>query len=407
MILKRTAFWAIALSLFSSIALHPGQNPEVHVTIFVHGSIFSPLSILSMGSVINDDLSDRDLYVRTISRLRKYDILRQDQILQQEGFHPLRTLTFDFADLSCQERKAAAPHAVPAYIACANLVSQEDVDHRAYTFGHLGLLSGNYRRDAAQDFYDALCATIYELQQQHQNVKITIVTHSHGGNIALNLAYWEDQKKQGLKIDNLVMLGCPIQAETAHYAFNPLFKRVYNLYSDGDIIQNADTISSRASYRRIFDSRLKIDRTADLNVVKDVRLHVNNSKKRIDHANMWLMGLSRKACKTLDPLPIAVLVPMIVQSADQVEHERLDCNIVSTEHHICVQISSHGQQEVIVQTDNIRPHAVAWNRAVVESWAPDYTSRNVIFNFKMRKVLYNALRDWWRGKVNFVARKTA
>jgi hypothetical protein len=204
------------------------------------------------------------------------------------------------------------------------------------------------------------------------------------------------------------MLGCPIQAETAPYAFNPVFKHVYNLYSDGDIVQNADTIStpSRASYRKLFDSRLKIQRP-DLNVVKDIRLRVNESKKRIDHANMWLMGISRKACQTLDPLPILVLIPMIVQAADQADQERLDCNIVSTCQNVSVQIRPHGQRAIITQTDNIHAHAVAWNKAVLKSWSPDYKSRNVIFSFKIRKVLTNTIKDWWRGKSGRVAEKTA
>jgi len=174
-------------------------------------------------------------------------------------------------------------------------------------------------------------------------------------------------------------------------------------------IQNADTIStpSRASYRKLFDGRLKIERLADVNVVKDIRLRVNESKKRIDHANMWLMGISRKACKTLDPLPILVLIPMIVHAADQTQEERLDCNIVSTRQNVSVQIRPHGQRDVITQTDNIHTHAVAWNKAVVKSWSPDYKSRNVIFSFKMRKVLTNTIKDWWNGKSDHAVEKTA
>jgi hypothetical protein len=411
MILQLTAFRAIIASLLvalsGAVAFEFGEptvnylrgKPEVHLTVFVHGSIFSAFSILNLGRVIKDDLSETDLYVRTISRLRTYDVLQQDQVLQQEGFHPLRTITFDFNDLSAKEQKAAAPHLVPAYIACSNLLESEGVDHVVYTFGHLGLLSGTYRRDVAEDFYDALCAKVSELEQQYLNVKVTIVTHSHGGNVALNLAYWQEQKKRGLEIDNLVMLGCPIQAETAPYAFNPVFKHVYNVYSDGDIVQSADTIStpSRASYRKLFDGRLKIKRPADLNVVKDIRLRVNESKKRIDHANMWLMGISRKACRTLDPLPILVLIPMIVHAADQAQEKRLDCNIISTHQNVSVQIRPHGQREIIAQTNNIHTHAVAWNKAVLKSWSPDYKSRNVIFSFKMRKVISTVVKDWWSG----------
>lgn len=403
--MKRLTFCAIILSFLLCGGAVPfayqyiAKKPEVHITVFVHGSVFSAFFLMNPSQVINDSLKPDSLYVRTVARVRSYDVLEQDQILQKIGFHSVSQTTFDFDQLTEDQRKKAALHAVPAYLACADTVRNYGVAHKAYTFGHLGLLSPTYRKFVAEQFYDALCKEIECLKHAYRTVRVHVVTHSHGGNVALNLAHWEEQKNQGLKIHSLAMLGCPIQIETAGFAYNPVFERVFNVYSDGDIVQNSDTVSTsgRASYRTLCDARLNITRNECANCVQDIRLHVNNDARRIDHANMWLLGISKKACEHLDPLPIAILLPLIMQHAQTVPETDIDCNIISSPLQVRIQLRPYGQQQVIAQSNNVYSDASCWNKAVVASWRPDYSSRNAVFNFKMRQAIYTAMKDWWYG----------
>ena len=41
------------------------------------------------------------------------------------------------------------------------------------------------------------------------------------------------------------MYGAPIQPETQHFFLSPCFKKIYNFYSDEDIVQGGDWVSTR------------------------------------------------------------------------------------------------------------------------------------------------------------------
>ena len=43
---------------------------------------------------------------------------------------------------------------------------------------------------------------------------IQLISHSHGGNIGLNLPAIGKQYEKRLMIDKLIMMGCPVQAKT-------------------------------------------------------------------------------------------------------------------------------------------------------------------------------------------------
>ena len=69
---------------------------------------------------------------------------------------------------------------------------------------------------------------------------IRLVTHSHGGNVALCLLNMIDENKSPIVIDELVLMGCPIQKVTEDYAHAQCVKKIYNLYSEGDDVQKSD-----------------------------------------------------------------------------------------------------------------------------------------------------------------------
>ena len=109
----------------------------------------------------------------------------------------------------------------------------------AYVFGWSGALSFKERKKAAESLYHAIRA----IRNDPLSAKtpITLITVSHGGNVALNLAaLTQEHNDTSLKINRLILLCCPVQDATQEYVNAPLFERVFHLYSSQDLIQIID-----------------------------------------------------------------------------------------------------------------------------------------------------------------------
>jgi len=108
-----------------------------------------------------------------------------------------------------------------------------------FLFGWPGALAFEERIKAAQDLYKQLKPVIKSYEQKHgKRPKIRIITHSHGGNVALNLAKIKDESY--FTIDELILLACPVQEETAQLIKDSIFKEVFVLYSSFDLLQIID-----------------------------------------------------------------------------------------------------------------------------------------------------------------------
>lgn len=102
-----------------------------------------------------------------------------------------------------------------------------------YLFGWNGLLSFNQRYEAAEKLYQALKNAHYG--------PITLIGHSHGCNVILNLAaVAKRHNDENFKIERIILLAPPVQTVTQAYSFSSIFKKIYVLYSAGDWIQIAD-----------------------------------------------------------------------------------------------------------------------------------------------------------------------
>ncbi len=108
-----------------------------------------------------------------------------------------------------------------------------------YFFGWTGKLRFEARKEAARELLTYL--DLLENTYRHQGIKpfFRIITHSHGGNVALYLKEAAEEHT-ALQIDELVLIACPVQKETAHYVHDPLFKRVFSIHSHVDILQVLD-----------------------------------------------------------------------------------------------------------------------------------------------------------------------
>lgn len=110
-----------------------------------------------------------------------------------------------------------------------------------YLFGWSGLLSKNERLKAAQKLHKALKQLIDQYEGlYHQKPFIRLITHSHGGNVALHLADIDTYDHFPLIIDELTLLACPVQKPTALLLKSQLFKKIYSLHSHWDMVQVAD-----------------------------------------------------------------------------------------------------------------------------------------------------------------------
>jgi len=109
-----------------------------------------------------------------------------------------------------------------------------------YIFGWNGKLNFQERKKAARELYHELM-NLHGLYYEKYGIgpRIKMITHSHGGNVALNMAKVKENSPD-FAISELIMLACPVQAETMHLVSDPLFKKVYSFYSESDLIQIID-----------------------------------------------------------------------------------------------------------------------------------------------------------------------
>ena len=107
-----------------------------------------------------------------------------------------------------------------------------------YIYSWSGILDFSERQRASDILHTELVKLIDDYTQTHcLTPKIRIIAHSHGGNVALNLASHKDHT---YVVDELILLAVPVQAKTHNLVHSPLFKQVFSLYSTIDIPQIID-----------------------------------------------------------------------------------------------------------------------------------------------------------------------
>lgn len=129
--------------------------------------------------------------------------------------------------------------------------------HHVYLFGWSGKLCFKERQQTAELLYTALVKKVKEYQKKYnQKPKIRLICHSHGGNVALNLS--NIHHTEDITIDELIMLACPVQQQTLHCIKDPLFRRIYALYSTMDTLQILDPqgLYKREEKTALFSKRL-------------------------------------------------------------------------------------------------------------------------------------------------------
>ncbi|KKP23849.1 MAG: hypothetical protein SZ59_C0003G0073 [candidate division TM6 bacterium GW2011_GWF2_28_16] len=290
----------------------PKKYTQEKITVFTHGSFGSVIGLMNLFKVLDDNV-DNTKYKKTVSKMRKNPDFYSSQTIMQKGLIKIEP-TFDLASTS--NTHFAAYPIIKAYEQF-DQENNKNINNNFYTFGWSGLLSQNRRRLEAVRFYNSLSEELENYKSFEKIPEIRIITHSHGGNLALNLAAvhtvinnfenidlilkntinndeheslkcmyeiikalpkksaikaYTNQKKydyfpenKNLIVNELLMFGCPVQPETESFILNNFFKNIYSIYSQEDVIQDLDVFSTKKDSKR----RFKIIKNIDTTKIKD------------------------------------------------------------------------------------------------------------------------------------------
>jgi hypothetical protein len=260
-----------------------------------------------------------------------------------------------------------------------------EVSHRKEyaTFCWSGILHDEPRTHASCELYAQLDEWKCKIIAQGDTPKITILAHSHGGNVALKLALQETLQQKGLSIDTLVLWGTPIQEETVYFVESPFFKTIISCYTPFDFIQKGDGFSTRAgkSHQRMSDkvncAKLQ-QRYPELRRV-DIELQVNESSIKVDHGNMWLLGKSQSLAHELKPLPYMILTPILKKLVSECSDTHVYANVMTHASHIHVHI--HDKPKIMKKvSSNLKTLIETIRKDILKKWNPDEKHSGMVFS---------------------------
>lgn len=151
-----------------------------------------------------------------------------------------------------------------------------------YFFGWTGKLDELERERATLCLLNNIKKLIRSYQDEHGvTPKITLISHSHGGNIALFMPALISEEEEKPQIDTLILLACPVQRKTMPFIYDSMFKKMYALYSSLDMIQ---VLAPQHPYYKPFSSK-KFPKSnkmmqASVKINGKALLHTSFTKKR-------------------------------------------------------------------------------------------------------------------------------
>lgn len=176
-----------------------------------------------------------------------------------------------------------------------------------HLFGWSGDLNFEGRKKEAKKLYDALKLLSANYKDKYGIVPaITLITHSHGGNVALNLVNVKDATNT-LIIDKAILLACPVQHETKELVKDPMFKQLFSFYSTSDLLQVIDpqglycTEHNPKKHLEFSDRQFPISKN-----VYQAKLRINGHG--VAHVGFILQSFSK-------------LLPSLIDAAEKWEHE--------------------------------------------------------------------------------------
>lgn len=369
----------IGLIAFYGSLLHiPATRPTKNITIFIHGTLMPFLALLNPLKTYTQSIKNKDWYYRCLQALRGDSDLRHDSIILEEGLKKIDpVMLYQLSKLNAKFN----PNIVPSRGAYQAIGAYDMIDkliHKAssraptsyYTFGFNGILSHAHRKEASLKLYEEVQKLRTECLKQGYSPIITLCGYSHGGNLALLLAYGELIHKQELKIDNLLLFGTPIQAETAIYAQHPMFGKIYNFYSQGDHIQNNDSFStsSASSFRTFKELNTAHGLQIASSNMYEIRLLIEQNPVVLGHFSYWFFNKYydswtppspshiQVTLNQLSPLPIVVLSPLFIDLCERAplcNHTNIDINLKSEDKLLEIELFDATTNQQLAKSNNI------------------------------------------------------
>jgi len=295
---------------------------QVHATIIIHGTVGlkANVNLATFIRIIENNL-EQSSYKSIVKIIRDDPFFYQFQAMQQVGLCKI-------APLACASKSEMASSLFATLIEKISPTKSDDVS-LYYTFGWSGLMSVTERYADAQCLYTSVRNEYYRLQKQYPQADITftIIGYSHGGSLALYLGEIRDTECPGdiFDIDELILIGMPIQIETDYLVQSPIFNKVYHFYSRKDSIQTLDFLSTYKLSRRRFKNKSNLTLPkklvqVELRIKMPVRNKPCSTKLRVDrspnHFELWFFGwfptTSYHKFFPLYPLPTIVFVPALI-----------------------------------------------------------------------------------------------
>lgn len=361
----------------------PSEAPtEEWMTVFVHG-IMSVRPHISLGNIIRLmlDQVQNTSYARTVGNIRKDPFFCKNQAMQGYGLQKIKT--------ECRA-KGYAPGALSLIFEEMTQEAYPDkkIKNIFYTFGWSGIISPKTRKKAGLQLYHELEQEIKRVQSLGYSPKIRIIGYSHGGNVALNLGttYSKNHNNHSYHIDELVLVGTPIQGENDHLIESNLFKLIYNIYSQADRIQALDFFSFKRFFsQKIFKSRpgFKLPKKLtqiQIKVTEKVRssfgkkqADTNATSKYTDtdilisgkarflrdvspgHSELWFFGWTPQYYRQnfpLYPLPTITMIPHIIRHIEQFKDN------ISPEKTIVADLRPHYAHMIIHKENDYREYSI-------------------------------------------------
>lgn len=405
----------LLLSLLYLNSLVATPKPEVWLNVFVHGimSIKPHLTLSNFIRFMTDNVQN-SVYATTVQLMRQDPIFFQNQAMQELGL--IKVDPYQVAPGNASSAMAMVFESMSSFVN-----EGAPIENHYYTFGWSGLLSQKSRYHDAKLLYQALTDTLEQFSALGKEPKIRIMGYSHGGNVLLNLALVRQNEPtyKPLLIDELVLLGMPVQKETDHLIHDPIFASIFHIYSRGDRIQKLDFFSvNRFFSRRIFKARkdfelpdkliqiqLKCTRTSKFARGNEKKLAagykfknsaVISGKSRYlrdaspGHTELWFFSWTPANYRDhfpLNPLPAASLVPLIVREArnftDMRWFEKPTLIDIRPEHELVI-VKNQKSKQVLTISEFLPISEQQRLSSMVMSYAPhDYTNERYMGRIKV------------------------
>lgn len=294
--------------------------PEEHVaTIFIHGTVLPILHLPTLRKVLNDRDGAYNSYLEAL----RYETHYQEQAIGPLG---LTCINIESPYASTPNYSQACHRIITQYDRSSRQASkqtgekQQAINHY-YLFGWSGELSCKARKKASKKLATQLTKLTREHAKKYASpLKIDLICHSHGGNVALYLADIINGSKRTFTINAVVLLGTPIQPETSFCMQHSLFKKIYNIYSTHDWLQTLDCFSStQFPAKRTFRAANKNSNAPLPKTVYDINLLIDNY--RPGHAEFWLTDAIPfpfyRSKFPLAPNPVVTIIPWIVDHIER------------------------------------------------------------------------------------------